>query len=67
MLGPQRRITDAHALLGGQAQHADLALVQVAVHVVRRLRRPRPAGRSRDSVGWIMPLAISRLASHASR
>ena len=29
-------------------------------------RRPR-AGRSCDRVGWIMPLAISRLASHDSR
>src|SRR5690606_7586117 len=30
-------VTDAEPLLGGEAQHADLALVQVLVDVVRRL------------------------------
>ena len=60
-------VAHAEALLRRQAEHADLALVEVAVHVVARPGRRRPAGTSCDSVGWIMPLAISRLASHASR
>ena len=48
---------DAEALLGRQAQHADLALVQVLVDVVRRLAGLARAGRSCDSVGWIRPAA----------
>ena len=53
VLGPQFVVAHAEALLGCEAQHADLALVQVAVHVVGRPGRSRPAGRpSTASGGW---------------
>src|SRR5687767_5265010 len=38
-LGPEVGVVDAEAFLGGEAQHADLALVQVVVDLVRRLAR----------------------------
>ena len=43
--------------VGRQAEHADLALVQVVVHLVGGLAGLARAGTPADRIGWIMPLA----------
>ena len=51
-------VGDAEALLGREHEHAELALVQVVVHLVRPPRRPRSNGNTADSIGWILPSPI---------
>ncbi len=58
-------IVDAEALVGRQAEHAELALVQVVVDLTGR-RPMSSSGYTADSSGWILPWSISRLAAHAS-
>ena len=52
---------------GERVEHADLALVGVAVHVEGGLADLLQRRRSCDRVGWIRPRLTSSLASHASR
>ena len=65
-LGAKLGVVDAQPLGRGQAQHTDLALVQVVVHLVRGLATCS-SGKTADRRGWILPSQISWLASHASR
>ena len=59
---PELGVVDAEALLGGQAQHADLALVQVVVDLVGGLADVGRAGSTAERIGWILPSAMSWLA-----
>ena len=43
--------------LGREAEHADLALVQVLVDLERCLARRRSSGYTAERIGWIAPLA----------
>jgi len=69
----QLLVADAETLLGRQAEDADLALVGVVVDVEGRLADvgaawPTSSTRVRARKGrWVLPFAISRLASHDSR
>ena len=60
-------VGDAEALLGREHEHAELALVQVVVHLVARPRRSRRAGTPSTASGGSCPRTTSRFASHASR